>query len=53
MLVLPGDRSYGLVTYVAHRDTMFEFATSAGVRWRSFLIVWVNYRGCQHTEVSP
>jgi hypothetical protein len=30
------------VTYVAHKDTMLELATSSGERLRSFLMVWVN-----------
>lgn len=30
-------------SYVANRATMFELATSAGVMFRSFLIVMVNY----------
>jgi hypothetical protein len=32
-------------TYVATRDTMFELATCAGVRWRFALITWVICQG--------
>ena len=48
MLVVSGGLLlWGFVTYVAHKDTMLELATSSGERSRSFLMVWVNYRHCQ------
>lgn len=39
-----GDREGHVGTYVAQRETMLELATSAGLRWRSYLMVCVNCR---------